>query len=96
MDQHTNERRFDRAARRNQAKANALTAIAETLLITATLAAGIAMYELMANTPDLFAVTAAIATAFGANGTLTPMFTAAFGPTINRLRGLTPKGADQR
>jgi hypothetical protein len=81
--------------RRNQRKANALTGLAETLLITATLAAGIAMYELLANTPDVFAVAAAIATAFGAHGFLAPMFTAVFGPTINRLRGLTPKGANQ-
>jgi hypothetical protein len=81
---------------RNKVKANALQALAETLLITATLAAGIAMYELMANTPDVVAVSAAIATAFGAHGFLTPMFTAVFGPTIDRLNGLQPKGAGQR
>ena len=80
---------------RNQSKANALTAVAETLLITATLAAGIAMFELLANTPDVFAVSAAIAVAFGTHGVLAPTFTTVFGPAIDRLRGLETKGADQ-
>lgn len=97
----TSFRRFrthqqDQTARRNQIKANTLNAAAETLLVAATLAVGLTMFHLLANTPQAIAVVAAIASAFGADSFLRPTFTAVFGPTINRLRGLEPKGADQR
>lgn len=85
----------DHTARRNQQKANILTFTAETLLISATVAAGIAVYELLANTPSPLAVIGAISVAFGTYSFLTPMFTDVFGPTINRLRGLTQNGAEQ-
>ena len=85
----------DQAARRNQRKASLLTFTAEALLIAATAAAGIAIYKLMANTPDLLAVIGAISAAFGAHSVLAPMFETVFGPTIDRLNGLKPEGADQ-
>jgi hypothetical protein len=85
----------DQTARRNQAKASILTAVAETLLIAATAAAGIAVFYLLANAPQVLAVIGAISGAFGAHSILTPMFETAFGPTIDRLNGLTPKGSDQ-
>lgn len=86
---------MDQTARRNKRKAQALVLTAETLLIAATLAAGIAVYEIFANLPHVFAVTAAIIAAFGTHSLLAPMFTDVFGPAVNRLRGLNPKGADQ-
>jgi hypothetical protein len=97
----TNFRRFrthqqDIQARRNQAKAAALKFVAELLLMTATLAAGLGIYRLTANGPQLLAVATAIVLSFGANSILAPAFTAVFGPTINRLNGLPLKGDGQR
>ena len=85
---------FAKTARRNQIKANALTAVSETLLVTATIAVGLTMYHLTANVPYA-GVVLAIAAAFGADSFLRPTFTTVFGPAIDRLRGLEPKGADQ-
>ena len=82
-------------SRRDQRKAQALLITAELLLIAATLAAGIAVDQICANLPRIFAVTAAIIAAFAANYLLAPMFTEVFGPAIDRLRGLQLKGADQ-
>lgn len=82
--------------RRDQARAGALKFVAELLLMTATLAAGLSIYRLLANGPELLSVATAIVVSFGVNSTLVPVFTAVFGPTINRLNGLPPKGDDQR
>lgn len=84
-----------KTARRNQRKADALKTIAETLLSAATVAVGVTAFYLLANIPQVLAVTGAIAGSFAADSYLRPMFTATFGPTINRLRGLEPEGVDQ-
>jgi hypothetical protein len=99
-DAATSRRRYrthqqDHTARRDQRKATALHTIAETLLGTATLAAGITGYELLANIPGVLAATGAIITAFAANNFLAPMIGAVFNPAIDRLRSPQPEGADQ-
>lgn len=81
-----------KTARRNQHKANLLTAIGEFLLVSATLAAGLTAYRLTQAAPYA-GVILAIAVAFGTDRTLRPMLTDVFAPTIDRLRGLEPKGA---
>ena len=83
-----------KTARRNARKATALVALAEALLVTATLTVGLTMFHLTASQPYP-AVVLAISVAFGAHEFLSRLFTATFGPAINRLRGLKPKGADQ-
>ena len=93
MDQHTGQQ--DQDTRRNQVKAYALNAVAETLLVVAPLAVGLTIYYLLANGPQAIAVIGAIAVAIGTDSFLRPMFTDAFGPTIDRLLGRDTKGAEQ-
>jgi hypothetical protein len=82
---------------RNQVKANALTALGESLLVGATLAAGLAVFRLLEAAPYI-AVVLAICAAFATDSILKPMLTATFTPAIAQLRATTPateKGADR-
>lgn len=81
---------------RNKLKANALDATANIILIVATLAAGLAVYQLLSNAARAIAVVTSIAVAFGVDSFLRPMLADTFGPHVDRLRGLEPKGAEQR
>lgn len=79
----------------NQFKASAIDATADTILIAATLAAGVSIFHLLANAPQAMAVIAAIAVAFGVDSFLRPILADTIGPIVDRLRGLEPEGTDQ-
>ncbi|NUQ95894.1 MAG: hypothetical protein HOY79_04795 [Streptomyces sp.] len=75
-------------ARRNQRKARAYTALADISLICAVLATAIGFNHLTPHPANDVLLITTIALAFGANEILGRVWTNAFGPSINRLRGL--------